>query len=158
IEAVVEGRFGGEIGRIAVALVAAAIAYGLVLGFLADGLVALREWLHPAYPMRMRRWLRVLLGVMILHAFIELRAMASDPPLYAAAWYARSSRWGSGWRGLAPSGRGGPIESAARRGARAGTPTGCWRSPRRASRSGSSRSSWGGCRRRTRGAPTTRRA
>ncbi|HEY5146244.1 MAG TPA: hypothetical protein VII82_05740, partial [Polyangiaceae bacterium] len=80
IEAVVEGRFGGEIGRIAVALVAAAIAYGLVLGFLADGLVALREWLHPAYPMRMRRWLRVLLGVVALHAFVELWAMASDPP------------------------------------------------------------------------------
>jgi hypothetical protein len=93
IEAVVEGRFGGEIGRIAVALVAAAIAYGLVLGFLADGLVALREWLHPAYPMRMRRWLRVLLGVVALHAFVELWAMASDPPLYAAAWYARG-----GWR------------------------------------------------------------
>ena len=93
IEAVVEGRFGAEIGRIAIALVATAVVYGLVLGFVADGLVALREWLHPAYPMRMRRWLRVLLGVMILHAFIELRAMASDPPLYAAAWYARG-----GWR------------------------------------------------------------
>jgi arylsulfatase A-like enzyme len=93
IEAVVEGRFGGEIGRIAIALVAAAVVYGLLLGFVADGLVALREWLHPAYPMRMRRWLRVFFGVVVLHAFVELRAMASDPPLYAAVWYARG-----GWR------------------------------------------------------------
>ena len=43
-----QGHFGGEIGRIAGAIVAAAIAYGLVLGAIADGLVALRLAPPPA--------------------------------------------------------------------------------------------------------------
>ncbi|HEX3770514.1 MAG TPA: sulfatase-like hydrolase/transferase, partial [Polyangiaceae bacterium] len=93
IEAFVTGRFGGEIAHMLVGVLAAAIAYGIVLGFAAQGLVMLRDWLHPAYPMRLKPWLRVFLGVVGLHGLIELRAMASDPPLYAEAWYARG-----GWR------------------------------------------------------------
>jgi arylsulfatase A-like enzyme len=94
IEAVVEGRFGGEIGRIAIAIVAAAIVYGLVLGAVADALFTLRHRLHRdswAPPPALRRWLTVLGIVVLLHATLELWAMAQAPQLYAAAWYAQGS-------------------------------------------------------------------
>lgn len=92
IESMVEGHFGHEIGRMAVAIVAAAIVYGLVLGVAADGLVALRRRLHPALlRSETSRWLTVLGIVVVLHAAIELWAMADDPQLYAATWYARGS-------------------------------------------------------------------
>jgi arylsulfatase A-like enzyme len=94
IESLVEGHFGGEIGRIAVGILAAAVVYGLVLGAIADGLVALRRRLHPALARtRTGRWFAVLGIVVVLHAAIELWGMADDPQLYAAAWYARG-----GWR------------------------------------------------------------
>jgi arylsulfatase A-like enzyme len=94
IESVVEGHFGGEIGRIAVAIVAAAVVYGLALGVVADAMVALRGHLHPSLPRsRARRWIAVLGIVVVVHATVELWAMADDPQLYAAAWYARG-----GWR------------------------------------------------------------
>ena len=94
IEAVVEGRFGGEIERIAIALVATAVVYGLVLGAVSQGLIALRAWLHRPAPHRpgpFARWSMVLAGVIVLHALIEVWAMADDPQLYAAAWYAQGS-------------------------------------------------------------------
>ncbi|HEX4448697.1 MAG TPA: sulfatase [Polyangiaceae bacterium] len=93
IEAVVEGRFGGEIGRIAAALIATAVVYGLLLGAVAEGLLALRRWLHPfsRRPRVVVRWLRVLAGVVVLQALLELWGMAADPQLYAAAWYAQGS-------------------------------------------------------------------
>jgi len=92
IESVVEGHFGGEVGRIAVAIVAAAVVYGLVLGIAADGLVALRRRLHPSLSRsQTSRWLSVLGVVVLLQATLELWAMADDPQLYAAAWYARGT-------------------------------------------------------------------
>jgi arylsulfatase A-like enzyme len=92
IESVVEGHFGGEVGRIAVAIVAAAVVYGLVLGIAADGLVALRRRLHPSLSRsQTSRWLSVLGVVVLLQATVELWAMADDPQLYAAAWYARGT-------------------------------------------------------------------
>jgi arylsulfatase A-like enzyme len=92
IESVVEGHFGHEIGRMAVAIVAAAVVYGLALGIAADGLVALRRHLHPSVSRsQTSRWLSVLGIVVVLHATIELWAMAHDPQLYAATWYARGS-------------------------------------------------------------------
>jgi arylsulfatase A-like enzyme len=94
IESVVEGHFGGEIGRLAVAIVAAAIVYGLALGLAADALIALRRRLHPSLPRSsVGRWAGVLGIVVVLHAALELWAMADDPQLYAAAWYAHG-----GWR------------------------------------------------------------
>jgi arylsulfatase A-like enzyme len=92
IESMVKGHFGGEVGRIAVAIVAAAVAYGLLLGIAADGLVALRRRLHPSLSRsQTSRWLWGLGIVVVLHATIELWAMAGDPQLYAAAWYARGT-------------------------------------------------------------------
>ncbi len=90
IESLVQGHFGGEIGRIAVGIIAAAVVYGLVLGVAADGLIGLRLRLHPSLPRSTaRRWVSVFTGVVLLHAAIELWAMADDPQLYAATWYAR---------------------------------------------------------------------
>jgi arylsulfatase A-like enzyme len=94
IEAIVEGRFGHEIGRIAVAIVAAAVVLGLFLGAVATLLVDLREDFHRSRRRpEIFRWLQVLAVVIALHAGLELWAMAHDPQLYAAAWYARG-----GWR------------------------------------------------------------
>jgi arylsulfatase A-like enzyme len=94
IEALVLGRFGGEIGRIAVAVIAAAVVVGALLGLAAGALVAARERLHrPDRATGPRHTLAVLAVVVMLHAALELWAMAHDPQLYAAAWYARG-----GWR------------------------------------------------------------
>lgn len=103
IEAVVEGRFGAEIARTVAALVAAAVVFGLLLGGAAQGLLAARERLArldgpsgaspPAEPRTVRRWLAVLALVVVMHALLELRAMAQAPQLYVAAWYAQG-----GWR------------------------------------------------------------
>jgi arylsulfatase A-like enzyme len=94
IESLVEGHFGGEIGRIATGILAAAVLYGLLLGAIADGLVTLRRRLYPTLGRSAAgRWFAVLAIVMVLHAAVELWGMADDPQLYAAAWYARG-----GWR------------------------------------------------------------
>ncbi|HEX4628198.1 MAG TPA: hypothetical protein VH137_05345, partial [Gemmatimonadales bacterium] len=89
IEAVVEGRFGHEIGRIGVAVVATAVVVGLFLGAVATSLADLRADLHPAPRTPWLRWLEVLAVTIALHAGLELWAMAQDPQLYASAWYAR---------------------------------------------------------------------
>jgi arylsulfatase A-like enzyme len=91
IEAVVHGRFGGEVDRVGVAIVAAAIVVGALLGWAARALVALRDRLSPPPPSRSATGeTALLLGLVAgLHGALELRAMAHDPPLYADAWYAR---------------------------------------------------------------------
>jgi arylsulfatase A-like enzyme len=90
IEAIVEGRFGGEIGRVVIAIVATAVVVGALLGWAAWLLVALRDWLVP--PLRPRGPIAetglALAVVASLHATMELWGMAHDPPLYADAWYA----------------------------------------------------------------------
>jgi arylsulfatase A-like enzyme len=91
IEAFVQGRFGAEIHRLGIAIVATAIVVGALLGWLAWGLVALRD--RIARPDRARAVLHetgVLLAVVAaLHGALELWGMAQDPTLYADAWYAR---------------------------------------------------------------------
>lgn len=94
IEALVLGRFGGEIGRIGVAVIAAAVVVGALLGLVAGVLVATRDRLHrPERTTGPRHAFAVLVVVAMLHAALELWAMAHDPQLYAAAWYSRG-----GWR------------------------------------------------------------
>jgi arylsulfatase A-like enzyme len=91
IEAVVQGRFGAEIGRVGVAILATSIVVGALLGWAAWGLVALRDVLLGAAPSRSAmRETAIVLGVLAsLHGLVELWGMAHDPPLYADAWYAR---------------------------------------------------------------------
>jgi arylsulfatase A-like enzyme len=91
IEAVVHGKFGAEIGRVGVAIVATAIVVGALLGWAAWGLVALRDALSPPPPSRSVARETTLLFVLVasLHGALELWGMAHDPPLYADAWYAR---------------------------------------------------------------------
>ena len=91
IEAVVEGRFGGEIGRVGFAIVATAIVVGALLGWAAWGLVVLRDRVEASELPRSLVHETVLLFVVVaaLHGAMELWGMAHDPPLYADAWYAR---------------------------------------------------------------------
>ena len=97
IEAVVRGPFGDEITRMLVAICAAAITFGALLGWLAAGLLALRDRLGapPVDPPRsvVRRALLVLALVAAIHGGLELWAMADHPQLYASAFYAHG-----GWR------------------------------------------------------------
>jgi arylsulfatase A-like enzyme len=93
IDAIVHGPFGSEITRMTIALSAAAVAYGALLGWAASGLVALRD--HVGAPATgpprsaARRSCLVVLLVAGLQGGLELWAMAHHPQLYANAWYAR---------------------------------------------------------------------
>ncbi|MGD0528687.1 MAG: hypothetical protein ABSE49_26360, partial [Polyangiaceae bacterium] len=91
IQAVVEGRFGGEIGRVGIAIVATAILVGALLGWAAWALVLLRDRIHePAVTRSVLRETGLLIVlVAALHGATELWGMAHDPSLYADAWYAR---------------------------------------------------------------------
>jgi arylsulfatase A-like enzyme len=97
IDAVVHGPFGGEVTRMGVAIAAASIVFGALLGWSAAALLLLRDRLG-APPLRPRRSILgrslLLLGlVAVLHGGFELWAMARHPQLYDGAWYARG-----GWR------------------------------------------------------------
>ena len=91
IQAVVQGRFGGEIGRVGVAILATSIVLGALLGWAAWGLVALRDVVLEDAPSRsaIHEATLVLVVVATMHGLLELWGMAHDPPLYADAWYAR---------------------------------------------------------------------
>ena len=91
IQAVVEGRFGTEIGRVGLAIVATAIVVGALLGWAAWGGIALRDAIEgPDLPRSLMHETALLFVVVAaLHGALELRGMAHDPPLYADAWYAR---------------------------------------------------------------------
>jgi arylsulfatase A-like enzyme len=86
----VNDRFGAEVSRAGVALIATAIAIGAVLGAVAGLLVALRDRMARA-PKRSPIGLawRALLVVAAMHAWLFAHAMAKAPQLYAAAWYAQ---------------------------------------------------------------------
>ncbi|MBV9946173.1 MAG: sulfatase-like hydrolase/transferase, partial [Myxococcales bacterium] len=91
IDAVVHGHFAGEIARMGVAIVAAALVIGALLGWAAALLVALRDRIgapRPSAPRSLARQAVLLLAVVVgLHAVLTLWAMAQDPQLYAGAWY-----------------------------------------------------------------------
>lgn len=94
LEAFVYGKFGGEITRIGVALAAAAIALGAVIGAAAGAILWARDRIRRSEPHSVRRRaVESLAMVAALHGAFELWAMARDPQLYASAWYARG-----GWR------------------------------------------------------------
>ncbi len=91
IAALVQGRFGGELTRLGVAIGAAAVLLGALLGVAAWGLAALRD---HAFPERAPKHTfvqaaRALAIVVVLHAALALWAWARDPQLYVEAWYAR---------------------------------------------------------------------
>jgi arylsulfatase A-like enzyme len=83
-------QFGGEIHALVVAIGAAAIAFGLVLGVAAGLLVQARQVLaRRALLSGPALGLRALGVVVVGHAWLLLDAMARTPQLYADAWYAR---------------------------------------------------------------------
>jgi arylsulfatase A-like enzyme len=91
IEAIMRGPFRGEISRMTIALAAAAVVYGALLGWAASALVALRHHLagRPSSLLGpLLAGLQVALLVAGLQGGLELWAMANHPQLYADAWYA----------------------------------------------------------------------
>ncbi len=83
-------RFGGEIRSLVIAIGAAAIAVGLVLGALAGILVKLRALIaRRAAPTGTALAWRSLGVLVVLHAWLVMDAMARTPQLYESAWYAR---------------------------------------------------------------------
>jgi arylsulfatase A-like enzyme len=95
LESFVHTRFAGEISRISVAIVAASLALGALVGAVAWALMALRDALHVPRQARSvaRETLLTLALVAFLHATLEVWSMARNPSLYEGAWYAHG-----GWR------------------------------------------------------------
>jgi arylsulfatase A-like enzyme len=91
IEAFVQGRFGGEIHRLGIAILATAVVVGALVGCAAGALIALRDRVaRPDPPRGVVTETGLLLAVVgVLHGALELWGMAHDPTLYADAWYAR---------------------------------------------------------------------
>ena len=95
IDAIVHGPFGGEVHRMEMAIAAAAVVVGVLLGLGASALLALHDRVAAA-PSRRSWWSHVaILAALIvaLEGGIALWAMAQHPQLYASVWYARG-----GWR------------------------------------------------------------
>lgn len=84
METFIERRFGDELFRMKIGVVATAFALGLVLGLVADLLVRVR-----APVPRRTALLEGALLVVVLHAILFFWGMADTPQLYAADWYAR---------------------------------------------------------------------
>jgi arylsulfatase A-like enzyme len=95
LESFVHTRYSGEISRISVAIVAASLAVGALVGGAAWMLMALRDALHLPRPARSvaGETLLALALVASMHATLELWSMARDPALYEDTWYAHG-----GWR------------------------------------------------------------
>jgi arylsulfatase A-like enzyme len=90
IQSFVQGKFGGEISRVTVAVIAAAIVIGAAHGLVASGLLALRDLVAGVRRRATFERAAIVLGlVAALHALLELWALAATPQLYAEAWYAR---------------------------------------------------------------------
>ena len=91
VRAFITDRFGLEVARMAVALTAAAVAFGAVLGI---------DRRRPGRASRRMARDRAELagqhgvdvaprGRVALHGWLELRGMAKKPQLYADGWYAQ---------------------------------------------------------------------
>ena len=86
----VHGAYGSEIARVTIAIVAAALVIGAVLGLVAGLLVSARDRVGRGAPRSMlNRALGTLVVTALLHATFELWAMAKNPQLYVDGWYAR---------------------------------------------------------------------
>ncbi len=90
LTAFVNDRFGSEVLRVTVAIVAFAIVLGALIGTVAGFVVMLRDRMARApRRTRLRRAWAVLGVSVVFHAWLVLRGMATAPQLYADAWYAR---------------------------------------------------------------------
>jgi len=90
VEAFVAQHYEAELVRTKLAVVAAAIGLGIVIGFVAELLVRMR---HPLPRLVRRSFVGALvesvLVVATLHSAFVLWGMADAPQLYATRWYAR---------------------------------------------------------------------
>ena len=89
VERYVAHRFGAEITRMQIGILATALALGLILGLVAELLVRVR---YSRVELAQRRLARALLENALvclgIEAALVMWAMADSPQLYAARWYA----------------------------------------------------------------------
>ena len=89
VESFVAHRFGAEITRMQIGILATALALGLILGLVAELLVRVR---YSRVELAQRRLARALLENALvclgIEAALVMWAMADSPQLYAARWYA----------------------------------------------------------------------
>ncbi len=86
----VQGKFGAEITRVTVAVVAAAVVIGAAHGLVAAALLGLRDVVGGVRGRATLERGAIVLGlVAAVHAFVELWGLAATPQLYAEGWYAR---------------------------------------------------------------------
>ncbi|MCL2725287.1 MAG: sulfatase-like hydrolase/transferase [Polyangiaceae bacterium] len=84
----IEHRFGAEIGRMRIGIIATAMALGLTIGILADILLRLRlSQARRARRSFVRAFADSAVMCALLHALLVLWAMAKSPQLYATRWY-----------------------------------------------------------------------
>jgi arylsulfatase A-like enzyme len=89
VESFVAHRFGAEITRMQVGIIATALALGLVLGLIAELLVRVRySQVELAQRHAGRAFLENALVCFAIESALVLWAMADSPQLYAARWYA----------------------------------------------------------------------
>ncbi|MBS2020466.1 MAG: sulfatase [Deltaproteobacteria bacterium] len=90
VQSFIEARFGGEITRMKIGIVATAIAIGLIVGLVAEVLVRLRYW-RPRADTRgtARRFVEAAFVCLFVHGACVAWSMADSPQLYAARFYAR---------------------------------------------------------------------
>jgi hypothetical protein len=113
ISEIVQTRFGSEVTRMTLSIIATAMVVGAVCGFIAGALVRMRDRLARV-PERsvVSLALGSFVAVVALHGLIEAWAMAQSPQLYADVWYAffGLARWSASafWRARRRSGDAGP--------------------------------------------------
>jgi arylsulfatase A-like enzyme len=90
MEAFIVTRYAGEIRRVTVAIVCAALAIGMFLGILAELALRLRS---RQLQGGLRRGAHGFALVVALHGSITLWAMARTPQLYVGEYYAQGSVW-----------------------------------------------------------------
>ena len=80
----IDKRFAGEVTKIKIGIVAAAIAIGLLVGIVADIVIRLRAAKRAPFAAVVEGFA----VCAVVHACLTLWAMADSPQLYAARWYA----------------------------------------------------------------------
>jgi len=91
VQSFIEARFAGEVTRMKIAIVATAIAVGLVIGLMAEVLMRLR---YARASRRdghgtARRFVEAAFVCLFIHAAFVAWSMADSPQLYAARFYAQ---------------------------------------------------------------------
>lgn len=89
VQSFIEARFAGEVTRMKIAIVATALAVGLVIGLIAEVLMRLRYARASRQQSALRRFVEAAFVCLFVHGVCVAWSMADSPQLYAARFYAR---------------------------------------------------------------------